>query len=163
MADSPDDTPPDAPLAPPPKKALRDAKGRLLPGQVNNPRGRGASLFGQKIAQYIRKETDNGRELIKMAIEIAFGRVPGARVSDQVACLQMLLDRGFGKAPLTIDVNGGKGGMIPIEAAQAALGVMAGESLLETLAALEARRADERDDVIDVTPARVDTSGPDGS
>lgn len=58
-----------------PVKILRDRHGRLLPGSVMNPRGRPRT--GLALAEAIREVAGDPatlRELIRLALDVAFGR-----------------------------------------------------------------------------------------
>ncbi len=104
VADNPQRLPPEHPRSPENierrrtlKIAERDEKGRLLPGSITNQFGRPA---GMTITTLARSHTDKAVKLLAAVVEDAKAP-PAARV----AAAQALLDRGWGKAPIQIDLN----------------------------------------------------------
>ena len=81
------------------------------PGQSGNPSGRPKGT--RDLAHYVMQATNGGEELIDALICIARGELPGVkpangvrprksqvvRPSDRLKAIEMLLERGFGKAP----------------------------------------------------------------
>jgi len=67
--------------------------------------GNHTSRFSRELATKIRKRSHDGDSLVRILFAIADGSEPGARISDKVAAVGMLLDRGYGKAPVSIEIN----------------------------------------------------------
>ena len=93
--------------APKPHKAPWLAQYRFQPGQPSaNPTGRKKKEVS--LSEYVRDKTGQGRKLVDEALRIVAGkgRYSDARASDVVAALQLLLERGWGKAPQQIELSG---------------------------------------------------------
>lgn len=99
----------------------RDEKGRILPGYSLNPTGNPKGASG--LAKMIRKRTGDGDELVTFAQRLLRGQpvqrydnegnptdmlVPS--MDDMKWAAQWLSDRGYGKAPMTIEINEGPKG-----------------------------------------------------
>ncbi len=73
------------------------------PGQSGNPGGRPAGYNG--LAKQIRAATNNGKELLDLLLDIARGQIPGGSTAkEKMVAAQILLNRGWGKAPETVEV-----------------------------------------------------------
>ena len=86
------------------------------PGQSGNPSGRPKGT--RDLAGYVLKATGGGRELIDALVSIARGITPNVpvqkgsrprkdqqvRPADQPKAIEMLLDRGFSRAPQQLDI-----------------------------------------------------------
>ena len=80
------------------------------PGQSGNPNGRPKGT--RDLASYVLETTDGGKELVDSLLSIARGVMPNVpvqegsrsrkdqqvRPADQLKAIEMLLDRGFGRA-----------------------------------------------------------------
>lgn len=82
---------------------MSSAGHRWRPGQSGNPAGRprNATL----LARAIRDQTGNGDELVEFAL--ATLRDASVRRRDRLDALRWLADRGFGAAPLVVEVSSG--------------------------------------------------------
>lgn len=69
-------------------------------GVSGNPGGGAARRFAARI----RKATRNGQDLIEVAYAIAMSGK--SEDKDRLAAVKWLADRGFGKAPITIEIEG---------------------------------------------------------
>jgi len=86
------------------------------PGQSGNPSGRPRGT--RDLAGYVLAATDGGKELVDALVSIARGVVPNVAVqersrprkdqqvrpADQLKAIEILLDRGFGRAPQQLDI-----------------------------------------------------------
>ena len=86
------------------------------PGQSGNPSGRPRGT--RDLAGYVLETTDGGKELVDALLSLARGIVPNVAVqegsrprkdqqvrpADQLKAIEMLLDRGFGRAPQQVDI-----------------------------------------------------------
>ena len=86
------------------------------PGQSGNPSGRPRGT--RDLAGYVLETTDAGKELVDALVSIARGVMPTVpvqeslgprkdqqvRPADQLKVIEMLLDRGFGRAPQQLDI-----------------------------------------------------------
>ena len=86
------------------------------PGQSGNPSGRPKGT--RDLAGYVLETTDGGKELVDALLSLARGIVPNVAVqegsrprkdqqvrpADQLKAIEMLLDRGFGRAPQQVDI-----------------------------------------------------------
>lgn len=81
--------------------AIRDEKGKLLPGHGGLPHcGRPKGL-----AAKVRELADFDKA-IEVLCDIAYGKLaPAARVADRLKAIEILCDRGWGKAHQTVDVK----------------------------------------------------------
>lgn len=78
----------------------RDVHGRLLPGNTPNPKGREAGL-----ARRVREIVDFDKA-IETLVEIAWGKLaPASKVADRIKAIELLFDRGHGKAQQLIDIK----------------------------------------------------------
>ena len=85
-------------------------------GQSGNPSGRPRGT--RDLAGYVLETTDGGKELVDALVSIARGVMPNVpvqegsrprkdqqvRPADQLKAIEMLLDRGFGRAPQQVDI-----------------------------------------------------------
>lgn len=60
----------------------------------------------RELARLVREETNFGGDVVSFLIDMYQGRVPGAAARDRIEAAKVLLDRGFGKAPITVEVQG---------------------------------------------------------
>lgn len=74
---------------------------RFQPGQSGNPSGR-----PKGIAKAVRDHLNDPERLVTVLIDVAEGRVQGAKVSDRIMAVRELLDRGYGKAPTFATIEG---------------------------------------------------------
>jgi hypothetical protein len=88
------------------------------PGQTGNPHGRGVSFIS--LAAHVRHITQNGRELVDLLLAIVRGEsipLPGRNgnrppkpqrpnLSQRMQAAELLLDRGWGRAPQVIEFLG---------------------------------------------------------
>ena len=86
------------------------------PGQSGNPSGRPRGT--RDLAGYVLETTDGGKELVDALVSIARGVMTNVaaqegsrprkdqqvRPADQLKAIEMLLDRGFGRAPQQVDI-----------------------------------------------------------
>ena len=86
------------------------------PGQSGNPSGRPRGT--RDLAGCVLETTDGGKELVDALLSLARGIVPNVAVqegsrprkdqqvrpADQLKAIEMLLDRGFGRAPQQVDI-----------------------------------------------------------
>ena len=86
------------------------------PGHRGNPSGRPRGT--RDLAGYVLETTDGGKELVDALVSIARGVMPNVpvqegsrprkdqqvRPADQLKAIEMLLDRGFGRAPQQLDI-----------------------------------------------------------
>jgi len=86
------------------------------PGQSGNPSGRPKGT--RDLAGYVLETTDGGKDLVDALVSIARGVMPNVAVqegsrprkdqqvrpADQLKAIEMLLDRGFGRAPQQLDI-----------------------------------------------------------
>lgn len=109
----------------------RRADGRLLPGRSLNPGGKvaGVGQITRMLAQYIRDETDECRELADILLRIARGK-PGPAgtvpsVIQQRAAAEYLWDRVCGRPmqPVAVDVGASLEAVVDVEAAALAGGL----------------------------------------
>ena len=109
-----------------------EARNRRL---ANLKRGNSVNLTGRPkgLAQLVREQTDDGKELVKIMMEIVRGELVvektfGDRTyeeypshKDRIAAAQWLADRGFGKAVetnLNVDINGNSEALADVIARQ---------------------------------------------
>ena len=87
------------------------------PGESGNPSGRPKGT--RDLANLVLAETGNGEELVAALLAVVRGEMPDVpgikkdraiKISDQLRALEMLLDRGFGKAPQHVELSGHVGG-----------------------------------------------------
>lgn len=76
------------------------------PGTSGNAGGnsKARSKAGHQQSQYIRDQTDDGKELADELLSIA--RSQSAESRDRIAAIKELSDRGLGKVVTTIDISG---------------------------------------------------------
>lgn len=85
--------------APSTNVCVRDARGRIISG-TPNPGGRPKALAGR-----VRDLVDFD-QAINTLVEIAWGKLaPAARIADRIKAIELLMDRGYGKPSLTVDVK----------------------------------------------------------
>jgi hypothetical protein len=78
--------------------ALRDDKGRILPGKSLNPGGRKA--VDHKVTELARQHTDDA---IRVLAEIALD--PKAPKPSRIAAASRLLDQGWGRPPQSVAIS----------------------------------------------------------
>lgn len=84
---------------------LRDANGRLLPGHGGVP----GSGRPKGLAKRVRDMVDFDKA-IETLVQIAWGTLaPSARMADRIKAIEILMDRGFGKPQVTVDIKEGSG------------------------------------------------------
>jgi len=83
------------------------------PGQSGNPSGRPKGT--RELSHLVLEVTNDGKELVDALVAIARGTLPEilsgkatkeVTVKDRLRAIEMLLDRGYGKPPATLDVSG---------------------------------------------------------
>ena len=85
-----------------PKGHVATLKPRWKQGESGNPAGR--PKRNRELTLYISEKTDEGRALVDQLCEMAVSSKVNAR--DRIRAIEMLLDRGFGKAVQPIEVGG---------------------------------------------------------
>jgi len=60
----------------------------------------------KELAEKILYSTQNADVLVRRLVAVANGEIEGAKVSDQLRAIEMLLERAFGKAAQVIEVDG---------------------------------------------------------
>lgn len=70
------------------------------PGQSGNPNGRPKGTAG--LAEYIRKHTHNGHDLVDYLVQVADSK--DAKTHDRLAAVAMLLERGWGRPDAEISL-----------------------------------------------------------
>ena len=85
-----------------PKGHVATLKPRWKKGESGNPTGR--PKRNREITLYISEKTDEGRALVDQLCEMAVS--PKVNPRDRIRAIEMLLDRGFGKAVQPIEVGG---------------------------------------------------------
>ena len=60
----------------------------------------------KELAEKILYSTQNADVLVRRLVAVANGEIEGAKVSDQLRAIEMLLERAFGKAAQVIEVGG---------------------------------------------------------
>ena len=83
------------------KPANRDIQGRYPPGISGNPNGRPRGTAG--LADYIRKHTHNGRDLVDFLVIVAGDREK--RIDDRLKAVGMLLERGWGRPDVSVNLT----------------------------------------------------------
>jgi hypothetical protein len=78
----------------------RTPTGQFAPGVSGNPGGR-----PKGIALTVRERTNDGEDLVDVLLSI----VKDGNDRDKIAAVQILLDRGFGKATQTFDLGDHEG------------------------------------------------------
>lgn len=87
------------------------------PGESGNPSGRPKGT--RDLANLVLASTDSGAELVAALLAIVRGELPDIpgvkkdsvlKISDRLRALEMLLDRGFGRAPQHVELSGHVGG-----------------------------------------------------
>ena len=58
------------------------------------------------LAEKILYSTQNADVLVRRLVAVANGEIEGAKVSDQLRAIEMLMERAFGKAAQVIEVDG---------------------------------------------------------
>ena len=74
-------------------------------GQSGNPSGKPAKR-GKDLANKILFSTQNGDMLVRRLVALAQGEIEDSKPHDQIRAIEMLLDRAFGKAPVTVEIEG---------------------------------------------------------
>jgi len=89
------------------------------PGQSGNPSGRPKGT--RDLANVVMDASSDGEELVDLLLGIVRGGVPDlpgvtkhpvVRVADRLKAVEILLDRGWGKAPQQLDVSSGDSGLV---------------------------------------------------
>jgi hypothetical protein len=86
--------------------AKRDEKGRLLPGEVLNPKGVSKP---PTFARLLREATNGGRSVSEFLLRVLSGAEEGTTVSHKLEATRIILDRMEGKAVervVTADLTG---------------------------------------------------------
>ncbi len=104
----------------------------------------------RQLAKMVRELTGGGKALIEWLVEVQEGRVDAASMKDRLDAAKILLERGFGKAPLTIEVTGQVnhvhlGGKVD-------LGKLSDDDLASMRATLRKALPAAGEDVLDVEP-----------
>ena len=60
----------------------------------------------KELAEKILYSTQDADVLVRRLVAVANGEIEGAKVSDQLRAIEMLLERAFGKAAQVIEVDG---------------------------------------------------------
>ena len=60
----------------------------------------------KELAEKILYSTQNADVLVRRLVAVANGEIEGAKVSDQLRAIEMLMERAFGKAAQVIEVDG---------------------------------------------------------
>lgn len=60
----------------------------------------------RKLAKMVMETTGGGRSLIEFLFRVHDGQVEDATMKDRLEATKLLLERGFGKAPVQIEVTG---------------------------------------------------------
>ena len=81
-------------------KPLRDANGRLLPGQSANPTGRNGGRPARP--DWFRSAAP---EALRYLLNVATGEEP-AETKDRIKAAALVVDRIYGKAPETVTLDG---------------------------------------------------------
>lgn len=119
----------------PPREVKRDAHGRLAPGTAALP-GAGRP---QGLAKRVREIVDFDKA-IETLVEIAWGKLaPLAKTADRIKAIELLFDRGHGKAPQQIDMADKTPG-----ATRDAFKSMPMEKLIATVEAMRALSASDK-------------------
>ena len=74
-------------------------------GESGNPSGKPAKR-GKDLANKILFSTQNGDMLVRRLVALAQGEIEDSKPHDQIRAIEMLLDRAFGKAPVTVEIEG---------------------------------------------------------
>tara|TARA_Y100000310_G_C20205098_1_gene588722 strand:+ start:140 stop:556 length:417 start_codon:yes stop_codon:yes gene_type:complete len=74
-------------------------------GESGNPVGTPVKK-SKDLAQKILFSTQNGEMLVRRLVALAQGEIEGARPSDQIRAIELLMERAFGKATQLIEVEG---------------------------------------------------------
>ena len=74
-------------------------------GESGNPSGKPIK-HSKDLARKILFSTQNGEMLVKRLVALAQGEIEGARPSDQIRAIELLMERAFGKATQVIEVEG---------------------------------------------------------
>ena len=74
-------------------------------GESGNPAGTPVKK-SKDLAQKILFSTQNGEMLVRRLVALAQGEIEGARPSDQIRAIELLMDRAFGKATQLVEVEG---------------------------------------------------------
>lgn len=86
-------------------QAFLDAQ--FKPGQSGNQLGR--KLETHTLAAYVRSHSLEGTELVDFLLNVMKGTVsPFTKIGDRLKAVEMLLERGWGKAPQVIALEGGE-------------------------------------------------------
>lgn len=88
----------------------RGDRGKFAPGQSGNPGGRPKGLSAALRAKY----GDDAKTIVAELHKYAFGKATDVPPIVRFNALKELLDRGWGKAPQTIEHTGDGGGPVQI-------------------------------------------------
>lgn len=60
----------------------------------------------RRLAKMVIEQTGGGRAIVDFLMQVQSGLIDGCSIRDRIEASKVLLDRGYGKAPLTIEVTG---------------------------------------------------------
>lgn len=60
----------------------------------------------RRLAKLVIEQTGGGRAIVDFLMQVQSGIIEGCTIRDRIEASKVLLDRGYGKAPLTIEVTG---------------------------------------------------------
>lgn len=60
----------------------------------------------RRLAKLVIEQTGGGRAIVDFLMQVQSGLIEGCSIRDRIEASKVLLDRGYGKAPLQIEVTG---------------------------------------------------------
>lgn len=60
----------------------------------------------RRLAKLVIEQTGGGRAIVDFLMQVQSGIIDGCSIRDRIEASKVLLDRGYGKAPLQIEVTG---------------------------------------------------------